>query len=191
MNYEHVSTEMLVQEITGASISNFPRLRDIARNPYLLEQQGLSKTKARRIEAALELGRRYASEPDVDRVHVTAPADVAAHYRPRLRDLDHERFYVVLLNNANRISEDYMVSKGTANASLVHPREVFRDAIVKGAGAVILVHNHPCGVTNPSAEDRSITRQLVDAGRLVDVPVRDHVIICGNSYVSFAEQGWI
>jgi DNA repair protein RadC len=191
MSYEHATTEMLIREITGSEVSHLPRLRDIARNPSLLYENGLSKTKAKRIEAALELGRRYVSEPDGDVARIQGPEDVAAIYGPRLRDLDHERFYVVLLDNSGRVISDHLVSQGTVNASLVHPREVFRDAIRNSASAVILVHNHPSGVRVASQEDRAITKCLVDAGRLVEIPVRDHVIICGAAYVSFSEQGWL
>ena len=192
MNYEHATTEQLVREITGRAVTALPRLRDIARNPdVLLNVGGVGKTTARRIEAALELGRRYAAEPDGKRTAVTTPEDVAQIYMPRLRDLDHERFYVLCLDNAGHIIGETLVSKGIANASLVHPREVFRDAIRRGSSSVILVHNHPSGVREASREDHMITRQLVDAGKTIDIPVHDHIIITGASYVSFAENGWL
>jgi len=81
------------------------------------------------------------------------------------------------------------VSRGTLNSSLVHPREVFRSAILAGAAGIIVVHNHPSGDPTPSADDRSVTRQLLDAGRVVDIPVYDHVVLASDRYVSFAEAG--
>ena len=190
--YEHVTTVQLVRELTGQTVTGLPRLREIARDPDLLLQvDGIGRSTARRIEAALELGRRYVAEPDGDRVEITSPEDVANLYGPRLRDLDREEFYVLLIDNAVQLIGEHLVSQGIANASLVHPRETFREAIRRGASSIILLHNHPSGVREASSEDHAITRQLVEAGKTIDIPVRDHVIICGDSYVSFAEKGWI
>jgi DNA repair protein RadC len=100
-----------------------------------------------------------------------------------------ECFYVVLLNSQSRVIAMQEVSRGVLNSSLVHPREVFRLSIAYGSAAIILVHNHPSGDPTPSAEDRAVTRQMVDAGRLLDVPVCDHVILGADRYVSFAEAG--
>jgi DNA repair protein RadC len=100
-----------------------------------------------------------------------------------------ECFYTILLNSQSRVIAMSEVTRGTLNSSLVHPREVFRAAIAYGSAAIIVVHNHPSGDPTPSAEDRAITRQLVDAGRLLDIPVFDHVILGADRYVSFAEAG--
>jgi DNA repair protein RadC len=192
MNYEYASTDELVKEITGRAVSGLPRLRDIARNPDILSDvSGIGATSAKRIQAALELGRRYASEPDAVRMQISSPEDVARIYGPRLRDLDHERFYVLLLNNAGQVVGEHMVSQGIVNSSLVHPRECFREAIRRGSSSVILMHNHPSGVKEASREDHLITKQLIQAGKLIDIPVHDHIIICGDGYVSFAENGWL
>ncbi|MBE0643555.1 MAG: DNA repair protein RadC [Bacteroidetes bacterium] len=192
MNYEYASTDELVKEITGRTVSGLPRLREIARNPDILSDvSGIGAVSAKRIQAALELGRRYVGEPDTDRISISGPEDVARVYGPRLRDLDHERFYVILLNNAGQIIGEHLVSQGIVNASLVHPREVFREAIRMSASSVILLHNHPSGVREASREDHLITKQLAQAGKLIDIPVHDHIIITGSSYVSFAENGWL
>jgi DNA repair protein RadC len=98
---------------------------------------------------------------------------------------------VLLLNNAGRIVHESIISEGIVNASLVHPREVFRAAVTELASSVILLHNHPSGVREASREDHLITKQLVQAGRMMDIPVHDHIIICGNGYISFAENGWL
>ncbi len=192
MNYENIPTDQLISEITGETVSGLPRLRAIARNPeLLLSVDGISSISAKRIEAALELGRRYVAEPDEQRTVINSPQDVVSIYGPRLRDLDHERFYVLIMDNGGHIINDVLVSKGIANASLVHPREVFKEAIRRTASSIILLHNHPSGTREASKEDHSITKQLVEAGRLLDILVQDHVIICGASYISFAENGWM
>ena len=192
MKYEHASTVDLVREITGRRINDLPRLRDIARNPdLLLSVDGIGAVSARKIRAALELGIRYSTEPDSERQQISAPEDVVRIYGPRLRDLDHERFYALCLDNGGHLIHEHLVSQGIVNASLVHPRECFREAIRSSASSVILLHNHPSRVREASNEDHMITRQLVDAGRIIDIRVHDHIIISGDSFVSFAEQGWL
>src|SRR5690606_18815758 len=100
-------------------------------------------------------------------------------------------FMVLHLNNAGRIIHEQVVSVGIVNASLVHPREVFSKAVAHLTSSVILLHNHPSGVRQASREDHLITKQLAEAGKLLDIPVNDHVIITGDGYVSFAEEGWM
>ncbi len=98
-------------------------------------------------------------------------------------------FYVLTLNAQSRVVSCQEVTRGILNSSLVHPREVFRLAIAEGAAGIVVVHNHPSGDATPSADDRAVTKQLVDAGRIIDIPVYDHVVIGGSRYVSFAEAG--
>ena len=117
------------------------------------------------------------------------PQDVAAAFAPRLQDAPVEEFHVAILDAQHRLERDVLITRGLLNSSLVHPREVFREAIAERAAAVILVHNHPSGDPTPSAEDRAVTEQLVAAGRLLDIPVHDHVIVGRGRYVSFAESG--
>lgn len=150
---------------------------------------GVGRAKAARILAGLELGRRLAAETDPPPDRVRGPADVHRYYAARLRDLPVEEFHVLALGSQSQILADVLVTRGILNSSLVHPREVFRAAIAEAAAGIIVVHNHPSGDPTPSADDRSVTRQLVDAGRLLDVPVYDHVVIGGGRFVSFAEAG--
>lgn len=172
---------------------DFRSLPALARRPLaeLRRRPGLGLSRAVRVLAAFEIGRRTAAQGVTEEQPVTAPADIAQRYIPLMRDLPVERFLALLLNNAGRIVRDVVVSEGTVNASLVHPREVFHAAVIERATAVILVHNHPSGVKMASREDRAITEQLVDAGRILDIPVRDHIIVCGAGYISFAENGWL
>jgi DNA repair protein RadC len=122
-------------------------------------------------------------------VPLRGPQDVAAVYAPRLQELPVEEFHVAVLDAQHRLERDVLVTRGLLNSSLVHPREVFREAIAERAAAVILVHNHPSGDPTPSAEDRVVTAQLVAAGRVLDIPVHDHVIVGRGRYLSFAEAG--
>ncbi len=153
-----------------------------------LASLGIGPVRASVLLAALELGRRVASERGDEEVKVAGPEDVARRYGPLMRDLSHEEFWVLHLNAANRLQSEVRVTKGTLNASLAHPRECFADAIVKRAASVIFVHNHPSGNPEPSREDIELTRQLVEAGRILGIPVHDHIIIAGKSFTSLADR---
>jgi DNA repair protein RadC len=155
----------------------------------LTRVNGVGQARATAVHAALELGRRLALEAREAGVPLRGPNDVAAIYAPRLQELPVEEFHVAVLDAQHRLERDVLVTRGLLNSSLVHPREVFREAIAERAAAVILVHNHPSGDPTPSAEDRTVTAQLVAAGKLLDIPVHDHVIVGRGTYVSFAEAG--
>jgi DNA repair protein RadC len=155
----------------------------------LMAAPGVGSAKAVRLAAAFEIGRRAASQARGPRVQVTSPEDVAAVYGPLMRDLKREIFKVVLLNTSNVILGDYTASEGGLAASIVEPRAVFQRAILENAAAVICLHNHPSGNPEPSREDIRITRQLVEAGKLMGIPLHDHVIIAGSAYTSLAERG--
>jgi DNA repair protein RadC len=106
-----------------------------------------------------------------------------------MRDLSVEEFRLLVLDTQHRVVRNVLITRGLLDSSLVHPREVFRAAIAEAAAGIVVVHNHPSGNPAPSADDRSVTRQLTEAGRLLDVPVYDHVIVGGARYFSFAEAG--
>ena len=166
-------------------------LRRIAMQPVaaLTAQPGVGMARAATVHAALELGRRMAAESREDGAPVRSPRDVVELFAARLEDLPVEEFHVAVLDSQHRLERDIMVTRGILNSSLVHPREVFREAIAERAAAIILVHNHPSGDPTPSADDRVVTEQLVAAGRLLDIPVHDHVIVGRGRYTSFAEAG--
>jgi len=166
-------------------------LRRIAAGPVaaLTALDGVGLARAVAVHAALELGRRMAAESRDEGAPLRSPRDVYAAFAARLEDLPVEEFHVAVLDSQHRLERDIAVTRGILNSSLVHPREVFREAIAERAAAVILVHNHPSGDPTPSADDRAVTEQLVAAGRLLDIPVHDHVIVGRGRYVSFAEAG--
>lgn len=166
-------------------------LRRLAAQPVaaLTALDGVGTARAVTIHAALELGRRAALEARDEGAPVRSPRDVFELFAPRLEDLPVEEFHVAVLDSQHRLERDVTVTRGILNSSLVHPREVFREAIAERAAAIILVHNHPSGDPAPSADDRAVTEQLAAAGRLLDIPVHDHVIIGRGRYTSFAEAG--
>jgi DNA repair protein RadC len=178
----------LAQEVLARSEGS---LRRVAVSPVaaLTAIHGLGSARAIAIHAALELGRRHAAEGHTEGVPMRAPRDVYAAYAARLEDLPVEEFHVAILDAQHRLDRDVLITRGILNSSLVHPREVFREAIAERASAVILVHNHPSGDPTPSPDDRLVTEQLAAAGKLLDIPVHDHVIVGCGRYVSFAEAG--
>ncbi len=127
--------------------------------------------------------------PFSDRIQVSIPADVAPILMDYFRDKDREEFLIVLLNTANVVVGLSQISVGGLAASIVEPRQVFKVAVLANAAALILAHNHPSGNVEPSREDIRITRQLVEAGQLMGIPVHDHLIIAGATYTSLAERG--
>lgn len=159
-------------------------IREVARN------RGIGFTKAVRILAAFEMGRRVVTAPVPDG-RLDSPGAVWKALLPHMACLDREEFRVLVLNNKNRLLKNAMISAGTVSEAIVHPREVFRDAIREGGAAVIVAHNHPTGELTPSREDIQTTRRLAEAGKIVGIPVLDHVIITNLSYYSFKEGGYI
>jgi DNA repair protein RadC len=152
---------------------------------------GVGPAKAARLAAAFELTRRLRARTPGARLVLSAPAEVYAAFGPLMEDLPREVFRVALLDAQNGLLRDRVVSEGTLSASLVHPREVFKPAILESAASVILLHNHPSGDPTPRREDVRLTRQLVECARLLDLRVHDHVIIGQGSFVSLAERGII
>jgi len=167
---------------------SLPKL--FSRSPSeLTTVKGIGSAKAAILSAAFELVRRIQSRKDVDRPLFKRSSDVAGHYLPLMRDLRKEVFKVLLLNRANRFIREVFISEGTLDASIVHPRDVFKEALLEPAAGIILIHNHPSGNPSPSDEDLRITKQLVDAGRLLGIKVYDHIILAGDNYRSLADEG--
>jgi DNA repair protein RadC len=151
--------------------------------------KGIGTTKAVTLVTCFELARRIAALPAKQKFKISSPELVYQKYGPLLAHLKKEIFMVLLLNSANILLRDLRISEGTLNASLVHPREVFQAAISEPAASIILMHNHPSGEVQPSMEDKNITQRLIQSGKLLDIPVIDHVIIGENGYFSFKEEG--
>ncbi len=166
-------------------------VRQLARRApgSLASVPGVGRVKSARIAAALELARRLDMERRDPGEDIRSPSDVHRRYGPMLRDLVVEEFHLLTLDAQNRVTRQSLITRGILNSSLVHPREVFRAAIAEAAAGIIVVHNHPSGNPAPSADDKAVTTQLVEAGKLLDMPMYDHVIVGGDRYFSFAEAG--
>jgi DNA repair protein RadC len=150
---------------------------------------GIGLAKAAQLKACFELGRRQDGEVEPSKYEVTSPQTVVKALRASIQDKAKEHFKLVLLNVRNSILDISTISVGTANASLVHPREVFKKAISHGASSVVLAHNHPSGNPEPSEDDVRLTQRLVEAGRLLGIEVLDHIIVTTKNFVSFKERG--
>lgn len=174
-------------------LRDFRSLSNLASRPIeeLRRYKGIGAATAVTLAAGFEIGRRAASEPPGEKLTIRSPEDVVARYRPFVRDLAQEVFRVILLDSANHLIRDVVISTGILNNSLVHPREVFRPAILEPAAGIILLHNHPSGNPEPSAEDQQVTRQLTETGRIMGIPVHDHIIIAKDAWCSFAERGML
>ena len=153
----------------------------------LCKIEGIGLSKATQIKAALELGLRISSYRP-NKYKVKNPWDIYKYYMEGLRYKQNEVFKVVLLNTKNEIITDIDVSVGTLNSSLVHPREVFKEAIRRSSNKMILIHNHPSGSVEPSNEDKNITDRLIKCGELIGLEVIDHIIIGDGLYFSFKEN---
>jgi DNA repair protein RadC len=153
--------------------------------------RGVGNAKAVTLIAAVELSRRIQAEPVNDKKLIRTPDDVAKYYIPRFMGARTEKFLTLLLNSANQVFREVIISEGSLNASIAQPREIFRLAITESSASIILVHNHPSGNAEPSKEDISITQKLKEAGKLLEIEIIDHIIIAGNTFTSFAKRGLI
>ena len=166
----------------------YKRLAGITRLNELTNIKGLGQAKAATVLAALEIGRRIASAKPIEKIHLSCPQDVADFLMPRLRYAAKEQFVVILLNSKNKVIGTEVVSEGSLSSSIVHPREVYAPAILHHAAAIMVAHNHPSGDPKPSLEDKEVTRMLLRSGKVLGIPMIDHVIIGDGNYYSFLEN---
>ncbi len=157
----------------------------------LTEIKGIGEAKALQIQAGIELGRRLARSAMNETVTIRSPQDVAALLMEDLRYLQKEHFVCLFLNTKNHVIGQETLSMGSLNASIVHPREVFRAAIKRSSASIVCAHNHPSGDPTPSPEDVEITKRLVQAGEIVGIDVLDHIVIGDKRYVSLKELGFM
>jgi DNA repair protein RadC len=162
-----------------------------ARPDDLTRVAGIGPARAAQVLAAVELGRRTLTPAGRERVQLLTPGSVAKMLLPQYGSRSVEQFGVVLLDTKRRVLRTTVVSVGTLDASIVHPREVFREATAAGAAALVLFHNHPSGDPEPSEEDVQLTRRLVAAGVLMGIDVIDHVILADARYCSLSQRGLI
>jgi DNA repair protein RadC len=157
----------------------------------IAQVKGLGQVKGVQIAACVELGRRLASHQEEVRPVIRTPEDVAYMLMPELRDSRKEHFKALMLDVKNRVLKTVTVSVGTLDSSIVHPRDVFKEAVAMSAAAIIVAHNHPSGDPTPSPEDRQITARLCEAGRVMGIEVLDHVVLGDGRWVSLKQLGWM
>jgi DNA repair protein RadC len=172
-------------------LKNFGGISGLQRAPMeeLCNQRGIGKAKAAQIKAAIELGRRLKLESPDERPAINSPADAAALVLYEMSALEQEHLRVILLDTRNRVLEIVEIYKGSVNSSQIHVGEIFKAAIRRNAPALIVVHNHPSGDPTPSPDDAAVTRAIVQAGKLLDVDVLDHMVIGQGRWVSLKERG--
>jgi len=173
-------------------LERFGSLAEVLREPAssLTRVRGVGSRLASRIAAARELaGRLRAHEKRTPRLYLTGPEDVADMFMREMAALDREHFRAVLLNTKNRILGVRTISIGSLNASIVHAREVFKAAVAESAQAIVLVHNHPSGLPEPSSEDIVVTERLAEAGRILGIEILDHIVLGSQGFVSLKEMG--
>jgi DNA repair protein RadC len=180
----HLAQRILVE---SGSLRN---LVDMSTDQFM-QIKGIGQAKALQVQASIELGRRLAQSTMEDTITIRSPQDVAAYLSEDLRYLQKEHFVCLFLNTKNHVIAQETLSMGSLNASIVHPREVFRAAIKRSSASIICVHNHPSGDPTPSPEDIEITVRLVEAGRLIGIEVLDHIILGDQRHVSLKEKGFM
>lgn len=184
--------EKSVLELAAELAGNGHKLRELTKPEYrdeLLKVHGLGPAKAATVLAALELGKRISWAKLEARQVVTTAQEGAELLMPPLRFANTEHFLVVLLDTRSKVISIQEISQGSVNASLVHPREVFAPAVLYHATAILVGHNHPSGEVIPSREDKNVTKELVQAGKVMGIPLLDHIIIGDGIYYSFKEHG--
>ncbi|QQK78376.1 DNA repair protein RadC [Salicibibacter cibarius] len=153
--------------------------------------KGIGQVKAIELLAALELGKRIHTTHQGERYSIKTPEDVTDYVMEEMRFLTQEHFVAIYLNTKNQVLHKKTLFIGSLNASIVHPREVFKEALRRSAASIVCLHNHPSGDPSPSKEDREVTKRLVECGKVLGVEVLDHIIIGDRRYTSLREHGII
>lgn len=157
----------------------------------LTKLKGIGEVKALTIIAALELGRRRKDRAPDEKTKITSSADAYNELKPVLTDKNHEEFWVLLLNRANRVIKKFQISQGGVSGTVADPKIIFKAALEALASGIILAHNHPSGNLTASQADLDLTKKLKEGGKMLDIQVLDHLILAGQKYLSFADEGLI
>lgn len=172
------------------SVGDITNFKDLTLNK-LLDIKGIGLVKAIELISIIEFSKRIYRESDKSIIKISSANDVFLNYRSLFLDVKQELFYCLYLNNKNYVIERKLLFMGTINKSVVHPREIFKNAYLTSASGIICIHNHPSGDVLPSIEDKRLTNALVEIGKIQNIPVLDHVIIGEDNYFSFMEKGLI
>jgi DNA repair protein RadC len=174
-----ILTEYSIKQLSLANVSR------------LMQVHGIGKAKAAQIAAVFELARRLETFVEEPKRKVCSPKDVYILMYPKMREQKKEKFITLCLDTKNQILKEEVISIGSLNASIVHPREVFKSALLESSASVIMVHNHPSGDPSPSREDIMVTEKMVEGGKLLGIDVLDHIIIGEGRYVSLKDEGFV
>lgn len=183
-----ISAVALSKEILSNVDNNLQALGKMSVD-QLKKHKGIGEAKAVSIVAAMELGRRRRLEEATKTQKITGSKDAYEIMQPVIGDLNHEEFWVVYLNNSNKVLQKEQLSKGGFTGTLVDARLIFKRALELSATGILLCHNHPSGKLLPSTADKNLTQKIVDAGKIMEVKVLDHLIVTAHSYFSFADEG--
>ena len=181
-----------VLTVANRVLINFEKLHNLkhATLEEMTEIKGIGEAKAVLLLAAIELGRRLASKDLEERFTIRTPEDAATFLMQDMTSLQQEHFVCLFLNVKNQVLHKQTIFVGSLNASIVHPREIFREAVKRSAASIICSHNHPSGIPTPSPEDIDVTTRLYEAGKIVGVDLLDHVIIGDHQFISMKEKGY-
>lgn len=186
--------DMSVKDISCLILNKVTKLQDLRYITYeeLINTKGIGKSKACTILAAIELGNRINTKIDnINNVSFTNASIIYEYYHNKIGYNTQENFYCVYLDSKNRIIKDKLLFIGTINYSMVHPRDIYREAYLLGAVSIICIHNHPTGIVEPSNDDIKLTKQLEEVSKLLGINLLDHIIIGKDKYYSFLEHGII
>ncbi|MET3658974.1 DNA repair protein RadC [Sporosarcina psychrophila] len=174
-------------------LSSFDKIQDLkdATIEELMLVKGVGKAKAVQILAAAEIGKRMYRKHSEGRYTIRSPEDAAAYLMTDMASLNQEHFVVLFLNVKNEVLHKQTIFIGSLNSSIVHPREIFREAVKRSAASIVVAHNHPSGNPSPSPEDIEVTKRLIEAGSIMGIEVLDHVIIGDHQFLSLKEKGYM
>lgn len=182
-----------VMELSNRLLMHFEGLKLLSEATIeeLISIRGIGQAKGVTLLSALEIGKRIQQYKPEERYVIRSPEDGADYVMEEMRSLNQEHLVVLFLNTKNQVIHQQTIFIGSLNASIVHPREIFREAVKRSAASVVCAHNHPSGDPSPSQEDIHVTRRLVEAGKIMGIELLDHLVIGNNRFISLKEKGYL
>ncbi|TSI03397.1 JAB domain-containing protein [Lysinibacillus sp. BW-2-10] len=182
-----------VLTIANRVLKEFEKIHELKHATFeeIVSIRGIGEAKAAQLLAAIELGRRLAQKQVDSRFTIRSPQDAATFLIPEMSSLQQEHFVVLFLNVKNQVLHKQTIFIGSLNSSIVHPREIYREAVKRSAASIICAHNHPSGVPSPSPEDIDVTKRIQEAGFIMGIDLIDHIIIGDHQFISLKEKGYM
>lgn len=179
-----------VKELSIQLIAKIKKLSNLENISYeeLKEIKGIGDSKASMIISIIEIAKRISLKEDINTIKITSPTIIYNHYKEYFRNLKQEEFHCIYLDNSKKIIKQTLLFKGTINRSIVHPREIFKEAYINSSSSIICIHNHPSGNVSPSKDDIDLTKKIKELGDIFDIKLVDHIIIGSDGYYSFLES---